>query len=421
MNAVVSGHSGVALLIDGDTFSSIHFGEDEVRQRRPGDFRLLFNGARDLQFLEGVELEQVRERLDLESTRIDALHLALILLDPELAHDTRRTAAEELEELLTDESITHWLESVLHARPLPRSGDPVGAHSACTGRTERTRAFLGKLESLQPVIAEVHEAWERIPKRSFGTDDDRQHVLSVAVKEGLFRDLVAIRAAREPLSDFVARSLMNPAFGKLANARQALDDWMHGFGDLEEAWTSPPRTVSYVAEASAPTYWNNSQPHPTDTPEELFQRYYRPVVFFFRRRGFSSEESRDLAQETFLRVSKRWDSFRGESAVETWLFQIASNLYKNTLRSQATQKRETQDVSLEHALSEEGARILRAAIADLPPQMRQAVCLRVEGDLKYREIADIMHISIETVKAHLHQARQHLRDKLAERFLESKL
>ncbi|MFL6199103.1 MAG: hypothetical protein ACJ76J_08000, partial [Thermoanaerobaculia bacterium] len=110
MNAVVSGHSGVALLIEGDALSSIRFGEDEVRPRRPSDFRLLFNGARDLQFLEDVELEEVRNRLDFESTRIDALHLALILLDDELAHDTRRTAAEELEELLAEEVIAGWLE-----------------------------------------------------------------------------------------------------------------------------------------------------------------------------------------------------------------------------------------------------------------------------------------------------------------------
>src|SRR5215210_9591525 len=87
------------------------------------------------------------------------------------------------------------------------------------------------------------------------------------------------------------------------------------------------------------------------TPEELFQQYYRPVVAFFTRRGFSVEESRDLAQETFLRVYKHMESFRGESSVETWLFQIAGNLYKNTLRTRQTLKRDAQEVPLE---TEEG-------------------------------------------------------------------
>jgi RNA polymerase sigma-70 factor (ECF subfamily) len=174
------------------------------------------------------------------------------------------------------------------------------------------------------------------------------------------------------------------------------------------------------------------------TPEELYRQYYRPVVYFFARRGFSREESRDLAQETFLRVYKNKETFRGESSEVTWLFQIAANLYKNTLRSHSTQKRDGLEVSLEASgaetgmidgmccghekdalvaiLVEERARKLHEALEDLPPQMRQAVILRVDQDLKYREIADVMRVSIETVKAHLYQARPHLRDKLADYF-----
>jgi len=173
-----------------------------------------------------------------------------------------------------------------------------------------------------------------------------------------------------------------------------------------------------------------------EDPEELFRRYYRPLLAFFGRRGFSAEESRDLAQETFLRVYKNWASFRGESSEVTWLFQIATNLYRNTIRSRSTLKRDRPEVPLEASdgepvvadrddgketaletiLSVERTKKLRDALEELPPQMRQAVFLRVDGDLKYREIAELMSVSIETVKAHLYQARQHLRDKLADYF-----
>lgn len=177
--------------------------------------------------------------------------------------------------------------------------------------------------------------------------------------------------------------------------------------------------------------------HPMNyTPEELFQRYYRPLVAFFMRRGFPREESRDLAQDTFVRVYKNVGDFRGESSIETWLFKIAGNLYKNKLRSQGTQKRDAPEVSLESVeglqvgeaweeqaedplvamLSRERAGILRNALKELPPQMRRVVLLRVDGDLKYREIADLMSVSIETVKAHLYQARQQLRNRLADYF-----
>jgi hypothetical protein len=253
MNAVISGQSGVAVLVDGLRLASMQAGSDAAPvDRSPGEVRFLLGDARDLEFLEDIAPEDVRNRLEVATSKYDALHLALILLDPELEHDTRRTAAEELEELLTNEGIARWVEGVLHAHPMPRSGDLVGARSACTGRTRRTRAFLGKLEALQPVIAEVHEAWERIPRDLFGPDDDRQHVLSVAVKEGLFRDLVALRAAGEPAGDFVSKSLMKLALGELPNARRALEGWIQGLHGMEEAWAAPAPWGSYVAESSTP-------------------------------------------------------------------------------------------------------------------------------------------------------------------------
>jgi RNA polymerase sigma-70 factor (ECF subfamily) len=178
-------------------------------------------------------------------------------------------------------------------------------------------------------------------------------------------------------------------------------------------------------------------------PEELFRRYHRPIRAFFLSRGFSAEESRDLAQETFLRVYKSKEAFRGESKPATWLFQIAANLYKNTVRSRSARKREGHEVPLETPdgqeilgdpvqeveddgplaamLTEERLRILREAFEDLPPQMRRVVVLRVDQDLKYREIAELLRVSIETVKAHLYQARQHLRDKLADYFTDIEL
>lgn len=50
----------------------------------------------------------------------------------------------------------------------------------------------------------------------------------------------------------------------------------------------------------------------------------------------------------------------------------------------------------------------------MPPQMGKALALRVDQDLKYREIAVVLRISVETVKAHLFTARQRLREELGE-------
>jgi RNA polymerase sigma-70 factor, ECF subfamily len=181
---------------------------------------------------------------------------------------------------------------------------------------------------------------------------------------------------------------------------------------------------------------------PDESFRRLFEEHYRKVFLFFVRRGFPDDECEDLAQEVFLRVHKHLGSFRGEARVETWLFQIAANLYRNTLRGKAALKRQALEVVLneeavpaapepagplheaaepgpfEQVLAKERSRILHGAIEELPCQMRRCLLLRVDQDLKYREIAELLRISIETVKAHLFQARQLLRIRLGAEFAE---
>jgi RNA polymerase sigma-70 factor (ECF subfamily) len=181
---------------------------------------------------------------------------------------------------------------------------------------------------------------------------------------------------------------------------------------------------------------NNSEGEKTNQagilPEErfyrIFQQYYRRVEGFFLRNGFSKEESGELVQETFLRVFRNLEGFRGESSFDTWLFEVAAGVYRNELRRGSTLKRDAVQVSLDEdspdeqndplndLLSGERQKVLQEALADLPPQMRRCVELRVYQDLKYREIAEVMMVSIDTVKAHLFQARRLLKTKLSDYF-----
>lgn len=175
---------------------------------------------------------------------------------------------------------------------------------------------------------------------------------------------------------------------------------------------------------------------------QIFLTYYRPVYAFFLRRGFPAEECYDLSQDTFLRVSKSLQTFRHESSFESWLFKISANIYRNKLREQAALKREAQEVSLDDLtepmgpweggaglslsapesgalsgmLEQERQRLLRSALDSLPVQMRRCVLLRIDQDLRYREIAELLRVSIDTVKAHLYQARQQLKGKLGDYF-----
>jgi acyl carrier protein len=242
VHAVVSGHAGVALLLDGNRLWSIHFGEDKVVPRSPSEVSLLFAGAGDLRLLRNFTPEQVREQLDFESTRIDVLHLALILLDAGLSDETRRTAAEELEEELMNSSLRAWLEGVLYAHPLPASADLTGAYSACSGSTERTRTFLRRLESFQPDVKDVYEAWQAISPDQFGTEEDWRRVRAVGVRGGLFREQV-IEAHEESLTlkdlQFQIEQRGAAALNFLRNLEMVEDREFHIRSVLGSAYVAP--------------------------------------------------------------------------------------------------------------------------------------------------------------------------------------
>lgn len=160
----------------------------------------------------------------------------------------------------------------------------------------------------------------------------------------------------------------------------------------------------------------------------VFDAYYGPIRRFFGRKGFSPQDSLDLTQETFVGIAKGLKTYRREARLETWLFTIATTTFLKRLRTRATAKRRGQEVEpddvgadpalavrgdqLDRVLDVEYRRALRRAVRELPEQMRQCLTLRIYQDLKYREIAAIMQLSIETVKVHLFQARKRLRERL---------
>jgi RNA polymerase sigma-70 factor (ECF subfamily) len=173
-----------------------------------------------------------------------------------------------------------------------------------------------------------------------------------------------------------------------------------------------------------------------DTEESfrgIFQLHHFRVEAFFRRKGFSEEESRDLTQETFFRVFKSLSTFRRDSSMMFWLFGIMQHVYQNELRRRRAEKRDGLEVSLDmpaddggplrepvadgedavsRLIGRERSQALATALQELPEQMRLCCILRYEKGYKYQEIARLMGISIETVKTHLHQGRKRLTAKL---------
>lgn len=157
----------------------------------------------------------------------------------------------------------------------------------------------------------------------------------------------------------------------------------------------------------------------------LYELYYRPVCQFFSNRGFPPDECLDLTQETFFRIYTGVGGFRREAGFDTWLFTVATNVFRKHLRKGAAGKRAGQEVPMEAAAElpqadpspedevqrKERVRRLREAVTRLPEQQRRCVILYLEGH-KYREVAVLLKVSTETVKAHIHHAKRRLREEL---------
>jgi len=145
------------------------------------------------------------------------------------------------------------------------------------------------------------------------------------------------------------------------------------------------------------------------------------------------DEALDLSQEVFLRVFRTIHSFRGQSALKTWIYRIVVNQARNRQRFWRRRRRADQ-VSLDQHVAEHGdlrqpgdgsspdrafvrkelASKLWSALNDLPFDQRTVVVLREIDGLSYDEIAFSLGVAVGTVKSRLTRARQVLRHQLRE-------
>ena len=167
---------------------------------------------------------------------------------------------------------------------------------------------------------------------------------------------------------------------------------------------------------------------------EIVTSYERRIFATVYRILGHSEDSRDLAQEVFLRAWSKLETFREGARFSTWLYTIALNLTRSELRKRKTRK-DIRPVSLEVLGGKEdgpaplppdpgeapeetlGRRELYdlalRRIEALEPEAREVIVLRDMQDLAYDEIAEVLSVPIGTVRSRLYRAREALRTGLA--------
>ena len=150
--------------------------------------------------------------------------------------------------------------------------------------------------------------------------------------------------------------------------------------------------------------------------EMLIERYRDPVLnFIFKYTGdkFGAE---DIAQEVFLRIYQSASEFEPRGKVSTWIFKIAYNLSVNEVlrRRRFTaiagfDEHEAEPQTPNDTALKDLAQEAMNTIRRLPEKQRAALLLRVNDDLSYAEISNVLSTSISGVESLLFRARENLR------------
>ncbi len=159
--------------------------------------------------------------------------------------------------------------------------------------------------------------------------------------------------------------------------------------------------------------------------EELYRQYATRLYNLARRMAGTPQDADDLLQEIFLQAYRKIGAFRGEAALGTWLYRVATNVCLDHLRSRQgrmMQHEEALDADdpPAHAAPGDGIGIvgridLERAIARLPPAARAAFLLHDVEGFEHGEVAAILGVAEGTSKSQVHKARLKLRALLGAR------
>lgn len=164
--------------------------------------------------------------------------------------------------------------------------------------------------------------------------------------------------------------------------------------------------------------------------EDLFREYAPKVYRLALRCGLDPSEAEDGVQEVFLKVQRRIDTFRGEAALTTWLYQVALNTLRDHRRrvTRLTRAaslgstgespeefltRSDDPPPVEEASRLERRQLVRDALDRLPEKFREVLVLRELEGLSYRDIARILDLAQGTVESRIFRARERLARELS--------
>jgi len=164
---------------------------------------------------------------------------------------------------------------------------------------------------------------------------------------------------------------------------------------------------------------------------DLMGRHSEKLFHYLIRCLQNEEDAADAAQETFVRVYQHRAKFEASQRFSTWLYAIATNLVKDRYRYRTRHPQVSLDAEIEATGQDfqenlpedkptpsesvetaERAEAVRAAVGDLPEDLRTPLILSEYEGLSYSDIGAILKCSVKAVETRIYRARKHLRTRL---------
>ncbi|HEU5145710.1 MAG TPA: sigma-70 family RNA polymerase sigma factor, partial [Chryseosolibacter sp.] len=151
----------------------------------------------------------------------------------------------------------------------------------------------------------------------------------------------------------------------------------------------------------------------------LFERYNRRIYNFLAQMTMDQQLAEDLCQNVFLRMIKYRSSYRDGSRFQSWIYQIARNVFSDHYQSVKNKYSAFIDVEKisdhmadneESQLQDEKEVLLQRSMAKLTDEQRELLVLTRFQHMKYEEVAELMNTTVSNIKVKIHRAIIRLRE-----------
>ena len=157
---------------------------------------------------------------------------------------------------------------------------------------------------------------------------------------------------------------------------------------------------------------------------ELITLYKERLYWHIRKIVISHDDTDDVLQNTFIKVYRNIDNFKGDSKLFSWMYRIATNEAITHLNKNAKRMQITSEEVKTHAINNLQADVhfdgneiqikLQKAIATLPEKQQMVFNMKYFDSLKYKEISEILETSEGALKASYHIAVKKIESYLTE-------